>query len=47
LSWQRGGGRGGSRFGPGTDDQRVQQPDLGPSAQVGFPVLSLFNPNSL
>lgn len=37
-SWQRGGGRAGGRFGPGTDDQRLQQPDFGPSAQVGFPV---------
>lgn len=36
LSWQRGGGRGGGRFGPGTDDQRLQQPDFGPSAQVRF-----------
>jgi hypothetical protein len=40
LSWQRGGGRGGSRFGQGTDDQRGQQPDLGPSAQVSSPFLS-------
>lgn len=47
LSWQRGGGRGVSRFGPGTDDQRVQQPDVGPSAQVRFSFLSLFNPNFL
>lgn len=47
LSWQRGCGRGVSRFGPGTDDQRVQQPDLGPSAQVRFSFLSLFNPNFL
>ena len=40
LSWQRGGGRAGGRFGPGTDDQRLQQPDFGPSAQVSFPKLN-------
>lgn len=46
LNWQHGSGRGVSRFGPGTDEQRVQQPDLGPSAQVRFPFLS-FNSNFL
>jgi hypothetical protein len=40
LSWQRGGGRAGGRFGPGTDDQRLQQPDFGPSTQVSFSILS-------
>ncbi|XP_069691442.1 YLP motif-containing protein 1-like isoform X2 [Periplaneta americana] len=31
MNWQRGGGRGGSRFGP---DDRMQQPDIGPVGQA-------------
>jgi hypothetical protein len=42
LGWQRGGGRAGGRFGPGIDDQRLQQPDFGPSVQVSFSLELLY-----